>query len=686
MNIPLPRPYTGRRETRSNWPDTNPLHYDEGMSSIQHRPISPTVNRRMQSSSGPAGSSHTRTSSSSNLRHVGGRSVSVSSIRPRYQETFEEDESEGPRRKRGVTPVAGDGEDGSDSDNPEGEAVRALEREEALSDSGSLDPVTLKDRQSLINVEHPFGLPIWKPALYRKSRTVTRDAEHALHNIPSASAERHLYPGNVFWAVVFGWWMAIVCFAAGAILYCVPKGGSRFGRLICGLGWYLFWPFGKYLEGDIEDPSDGGSLKDETEGRGGDGGHVSPIPEEASGVVGEESESGSTVKGHTTPPLAPTGILLSEHSTIMPRDFTERPETERTPLLRNVSDFPPSKKTYGLSPVKSFCKMVDHSEAPILGTVVYYLLFISIVAPIMLIVALICYGLLFTIPMARLNKELLKYLFYHPLRIRFRDAPPPTVQPTPPLTPSNVGAPAFTVKQPRLRAGQAAPFGKPSSKVLLCTYRAVGSQYYKYTVGGVNIMFVNLLPVVFFVIFDFFVLVPLRERRGHEEQPIGHFFSFVTSRAVVFSLSLASVIPLSYFIGMAVASISAQSSIGMGAVINATFGSIVEIILYSMMLRNSKGRLVEGCIVGSLLAGVLLMPGVSMWSGALRTKEQKFNAKSAGVTSTMLIMAIIGTLTPTLFYQTYGDVRCLLHRIILPLTYVLSVHAHLHRLSPLPRR
>lgn len=116
-------------------------------------------------------------------------------------------------------------------------------------------------------------------------------------------------------------------------------------------------------------------------------------------------------------------------------------------------------------------------------------------------------------------------------------------------------------------------------------------------------------------------------------------------------------IPLSYFIGMAVASISAQSSIGMGAVINASFGSVIEIILYSIALTQSKGELVEGSIVGSILAGVLLMPGASMIAGAVRRKEQRFNAKSAGVTSTMLIMAVIGTLTPTMFYEIYGSVR-----------------------------
>ncbi|CAG8794817.1 1043_t:CDS:2, partial [Racocetra fulgida] len=97
----------------------------------------------------------------------------------------------------------------------------------------------------------------------------------------------------------------------------------------------------------------------------------------------------------------------------------------------------------------------------------------------------------------------------------------------------------------------------------------------------------------------------------------------------IFAISLVSVVPLSYFIGMAVASISAQSSAGLGAVVNATFGSIIEIILYSIALTLGEGKLAEGSIIGSLLCGVLLLPGLSMISGGLKRKEQKFNAKSA---------------------------------------------------------
>lgn len=157
------------------------------------------------------------------------------------------------------------------------------------------------------------------------------------------------------------------------------------------------------------------------------------------------------------------------------------------------------------------------------------------------------------------------------------------------------------------------------SEILLCTYDAIGFQYYKYTYDGTNIIFINLMPVVFFTIFDEYVLTHVL---GHDSK--------LTSPAVIFSLGLTSVIPLSYFIGMAVSSISAQSSLGMGAVINATFGSIIEIILYSVALTQGKGLITEGALIGSFLAGLLLMPGFSMMSGAIKKKEQKFNAKSAG--------------------------------------------------------
>lgn len=135
---------------------------------------------------------------------------------------------------------------------------------------------------------------------------------------------------------------------------------------------------------------------------------------------------------------------------------------------------------------------------------------------------------------------------------------------------------------------------------------------------------------------------------------------WITSSALIFLLSLLSIIPLAYFIGQAVASISAQSSIGMGAAINAFFGSIVEVFLYCVALNQGKGLLVEGSVVGSILAGILLMPGLSMLGGACIRKTLRFNAKSAGISSTMMLFAVIGAFGPTLFYQIYGsyELKC----------------------------
>ena len=561
----------------------------------------------------------------------------------------------------------------SATDDDDEESQAATSRHPLSLQHDEEDPVTLRDRQSLINDEHPFGLPIWKPALYRKSRTVVRNAEAALHGVPSAAAGRVLLPGNVLWTLLFGWWLAIASFVVAGILYVVPAGGRDYATLIYGLGWYIFWPFGKYVEGDAEASArSSDDASDDSEGEGGGEGDLG------------SAHSGGTIRGD----ISPEREHASEHTSTPSQSTIKQPRPaapiqqsafhtasvswnvdERTALLagqdpRYLPTTPQKTYTTLTRPSHTYGVRTTPASMHWLGSAVFWLLLTSVLAPLLLIVCLICWGLVFTIPMAKHNWELIKHLFQHPTHIRFCSAP---VLPTDPTALENgdtnaehhahaSGTPP-RVKRARLEAGQIVPFGKRDSTVLLCTYRAMGKQYYKYTVGGVNIFFVNLMPVVFFVIFDGLFLLPLVEKWHHEHKHIDPFLRLITSQALIFVGSLASVIPLSYFIGMAVASISAQSSIGMGAVINATFGSIIEIILYGIALTQGKGRLVEGSIVGSLLAGVLLMPGASMCSSAVRRKEQKFNSKSAGVTSTMLIMAVFGILTPTLFYQTYGNVR-----------------------------
>ncbi|PWN53609.1 hypothetical protein IE53DRAFT_137037 [Violaceomyces palustris] len=574
---------------------------------------------------------------------------------------------------------------------------------------------TLKDRQDAINIEHPFGLPIWKPALYKKSRSITRNAETALHLIPSAAAERHLLPGNILWTVFFGSWLSVVCFIGAVFLGLVPNGGKKYARVAWELGSYLFWPFGKYVEVEVSHESGERAAAERfgehevcREGESyenaftpvaarfpHDHAHRIPFnsrpgtvpasrresenfdtlrPNEARPLLveseshAEESSSGgSGPEGHQSTPRASEGGLSSstshhdegsslkgkgkaaDYGTFDGEGVTPRSDEERILAESGIYGYVIDKDGRDVNFSQRLC-----------GTIAFGVAFWLFIAPLMGLVCLSCWGMVFTIPMAKLNWVLLKNLASRPLALHFRSAPGlKSEEGQGEEEDGDSKGRAAKLLYP-LTPGQVAPRSKSfskgadtyhrRSKILLCTYRAVGSQYYKYTVGGVNILFVNTLPLVFFTILDFFVI----ERYVEHHHIKSGFLAFISGQGVIFLLALGSVIPLSYFIGMAVASISAQSSIGMGAVINATFGSIIEIILYAIALTQEKARLVEGSLIGSILAGVLLMPGLSMCSGATRRKEQRFNARSAGVTSTMLIMAIIGILTPTLFYQIYG--------------------------------
>ncbi|CAH7683394.1 Ca2+:H+ antiporter [Phakopsora pachyrhizi] len=545
---------------------------------------------------------------------------------------------------------------------------------------------TLKDRQDAINIEHPFGLPIWKPALYKKSRSVARNAEAALHDSPASTSVSTFNFGNLLWSLVVGVWLALIFSFVAAVLFVIPWGGSKYGRVVWELAGYLVWPFGKYVEEWMEEDEDENSPESDADLTHGDepgelnqtGSQpsrwvtISEIDEDEVDSVGcltireggSRDEESTPLTSNKNASKIPNYGTLNQEST---NSHHESKEPLNSPswvdLLKGQADKHSYHKKHKIR-IRS------------LGRLSFWAAYYLIIAPLMLVACLLCWFFVFTIPMAKLLWVLIRHVGAEPLALHFRSPPKYIDLDQVEAGPSNESGQGQLAQQstnyytpldrtddelpPRLKPGQPAPRHSKKSlsesrakgrlvsgkaKVLLCTYKALGLQYYKYTVDGVNIIFIILMPFVIFVIFDSFFLVPLK---------LEGFLGVISSQGVIFVLALLSVIPLSYFIGMAVASISAQSSIGMGAVINATFGSIIEILLYGIALTEGKGELVEGSIIGSVLAGVLLMPGLSMIGGSLRRKEQKFNARSAGVTSTMLIMAIIGTLTPTLFYEIYG--------------------------------
>jgi Ca2+:H+ antiporter len=488
------------------------------------------------------------------------------------------------------------GDTAREEDTPEaGEEAQAVDDEipddEDDDDLSDAESFTLKDRQEAINETHPFGIRIWKPALYKKNRSVQKTAEGDIHSSPGGRVNTWLLFFNIMWTICFGWWLGLVALAGAVVcfIFAAAPSAVEYGRVLWGLAGYLFYPFGKFvrLEQDEayahEDEGEGRSITEYEQWQSGDieDGRLFFGPHANRSIVGRSRRS--------------IDSFASETDSLLGRT--------RRGVQRGNSERPFKRRLFGRGQWNT-------------GRVIFFLFFYGLITPLLFVVSGICWFLVFSIPMGKVTMLLFYHLRRHPLALSFESD-----------TDYSRGA------------------NIPNSSILLCTYRAVGLKYWKYTIDGTNIFLINLMGVVLFVILDYWVLV-----EGLDMELA------ITHPAFLFVMALFSIIPLAYFIGQAVASISAQSSMGLGAAINAFFSTLVEVFLYCVALNQGKGQLVEGSIIGSIFAGILFLPGLSMCFGAIKRKTQRFNAKSAGVTSTMLLFAVIAAFGPTLFYQIYGTV------------------------------
>lgn len=249
------------------------------------------------------------------------------------------------------------------------------------------------------------------------------------------------------------------------------------------------------------------------------------------------------------------------------------------------------------------------------GLMMWYLFVAPPLSLLHLLVAAICVFTVVLIPMAKMNMALVTCLWDSPLNVR---------------------------------VGRVEPKSK-NRHVVHCTFSAGSVYWFKYSVGGANIFILNMLVVVLAV-----TVVPYLLPHESLRTPTASVAFIITA--------LSTIIPLGYLIVQAIASISAQTNFALGAVLNAFFGTIIEVILYAgaMNKPDTGSELVCQGIIGALLCALIMIPGLCMIIGGIRHKEQKFNRVSAGVSSLLLFVALIGVFTPTLFQRVYGgyELKC----------------------------
>jgi Ca2+:H+ antiporter len=78
-------------------------------------------------------------------------------------------------------------------------------------------------------------------------------------------------------------------------------------------------------------------------------------------------------------------------------------------------------------------------------------------------------------------------------------------------------------------------------------------------------------------------------------------------------------------------------------------GNAAELIITIFAIREGLLELVLASITGSIIGNILLVLGLSLLLGGLRNGVQRFNRSEAGLSATMMTLAIIALLIPSIF-------------------------------------
>lgn len=124
---------------------------------------------------------------------------------------------------------------------------------------------------------------------------------------------------------------------------------------------------------------------------------------------------------------------------------------------------------------------------------------------------------------------------------------------------------------------------------------------------------------------------------------------------VVFVANFLALLPLALILGQLTEDLILRFGETVGGLLNATFGNVVEMILGLAALSHGLMDVVAASLIGSILSNLLLVLGCCFFFGGTKYKVQTFNSAGNKAATSLLFLACISIITPTMARKVYGE-------------------------------
>lgn len=112
-----------------------------------------------------------------------------------------------------------------------------------------------------------------------------------------------------------------------------------------------------------------------------------------------------------------------------------------------------------------------------------------------------------------------------------------------------------------------------------------------------------------------------------------------SNHLLIFILNYIAMIPCANLIGFAGQELGRKLHKVLGVILETTLGSVVEIVMFMVLISNDEYTIIQDAILGSILATQLLCLGTCFVVGGLRHDEQTFDEVVGEVGSDLLLTA-----------------------------------------------